>query len=87
MINVFPLTTGDHQLGDLVEDWGAAIVPGSKPPLVELLASIECDPKLRGRPSRGSTPTTLAIQMDPRVAMRLYEQIRNLAHSMGWALP
>ena len=75
---------GDHELSVPVEHWGAEYVQGSHPPLVELIASIQTDPMVRGRLSRGSTATTLAVQMDARVAMGLYEKIGDLIRSMGW---
>jgi hypothetical protein len=58
--------------GELIPQW------------VELIASIESDPMLRGLPSRGSTATTLAGQMDARVAIVLYERLDELGRKMGW---
>jgi hypothetical protein len=84
MIKVVALPASDHQLGRPVVDWTAGYVWGSHPPLVELIASIQSDPPKPGWPSRGSTATTLAIQMDARVAIDLYERLGALIRSMGW---
>jgi hypothetical protein len=87
MPTVMNLSAGDHGIDCPAEGCAVEYVWGSHPPLVELIASIESDPKLRGLPSRGSTATTLAIRMDAQVAMELYRRIALLAHSMGWQLP
>lgn len=75
---------GDHEIQTPVEDWQAGYMQGSHPPLVELIASIQSDPMLRGRLSRGSTATTLAVRMDAQVAMSLYEKLGLLGRTMGW---
>jgi hypothetical protein len=87
MPNLVTLASGDHDLADPVVQWYAHYVDGSHPPMVELLASLKVDPMLRGRLSRGTTATTLAIQMDAQVAIDLFARLRALAHSMGWPLP
>jgi len=61
------LPGGDRRLPQTIVAWSAPKYAwGSHPSLVELTASIESDPELRGRPSAGSTATTLAIQLDAR---------------------
>ena len=85
MPHLVDLPASDHQLASPIECWTVSYLPGSDlPPLVELIASIQSSPMLRGRPSRGSTATTLAIQMDARVAIDLYERLGELSRSMGW---
>jgi hypothetical protein len=84
MLNLIAPAAGDHQLGHAVEWWTASYVWGSHPPLIELIASIESDPMLRARPTRGSTAATLAIRMDALVAIDLYEKLGELGRSMGW---
>jgi hypothetical protein len=84
MPNLVTLPTSDHQLGSPVEEWVASYLWGTDPPLVELIASIKSDPPKLGWPSRGSTGTTLAIQMDARVAIQLYDKLGELGRSMGW---
>jgi hypothetical protein len=84
MPNPFDLPASDHDLASPVEGWTATYVWGTHPPLVKLIASIQSSPMMRGRPSRGSTATSLAIQMDARVAIDLYERLGELGRSMGW---
>jgi hypothetical protein len=81
---IYDPPAGDHQLGNPVDTWGCDYLFASHPPMVELLASIRSDPMLRGHPSRGTTPTTLAIQMDAQVATVLYEKLGDLIRKMGW---
>ena len=76
----------DYDLADPVVDWLAHFVD-AYPPAVELIASIQVPRQQILRPSRGSTATTLAIQMDARVAIDLYRRIGLLAAQMGWPLP
>ena len=77
------LPTGDHALSDNVVDWSATFVD-SIPPAVKLNASIADGPFPPIFPIQGATATTLAIQMDARVASVLYEKLGNLGRSMGW---
>ena len=86
MPHLLDLPASDHELIKPVEGWAANSVSGTHPPLVELIASIQSSPMVRGRPSRGSTATTLAMQMDARAAIDLYERLGELARSMGWLI-
>jgi hypothetical protein len=81
------LPTGDHELTDVAVDWGATFVPNAHPPAVKLTASIAGGPNPPISRVQGITATTLAIQMDARVAIQLYQRLQNLARSMGWQLP
>jgi hypothetical protein len=78
------LAAGDHDLAETIVDWKAGEIRGGPSPLVGLIASIETHPLAGIRPSRGSTATTLAIQMDQKAASWLYEQLGVLGRSMGW---
>jgi hypothetical protein len=85
--NSISLPISDHQLDQPVTGWAAHYARGSHPPMVELIASVQSAQPKPGWPSRGSTATTLAIQMDAQVAIDLYQRLGNLARSMGWQLP
>ena len=76
----------DYDLPDPAVGWTVHFVDAN-PPAVELIASIQVPRQLALPPSRGSTATTLAIQMDARVAIDLYRRIGLLAAQMGWPLP
>jgi hypothetical protein len=83
MILPVRLTLGDHDLQSRVVAWQARFVD-SRPASVELIASLQCLPLAPTSPTRGQTATTLAAQMDARVAIGLYEQLGDLIRSMGW---
>jgi hypothetical protein len=72
----------DYDLSDPVVDFIDANPPG-----VELIASIQVPRHLPSVPTRGSTATSVAIQMDAQVAIDLYRRIGLLAARMGWQLP
>jgi len=55
----------------------------TNPPSVVLTASIQVGPRPPIFPGP-SGETSVAIQMDARVAIRLYEQLGDLIRSMGW---
>lgn len=78
----FPI--GEHALSEPVVDWSATYVHLSHPPMVKLTASIAGGPIPPLFPSHGTTATTLAIQMDARAAIVLYERLGNLGRTMGW---
>jgi hypothetical protein len=76
----------DYDLSDPAVGWLAHVVK-TNPAQVELIASIRVPLQIPSRPSRGSTATSVAIQMDAQVAIGLYQQIGVLAVQMGWLLP
>jgi hypothetical protein len=84
MHNLVALPAGDHDLAGLVVDWKIEDVTTDLGPVVTLLASLKSDEMVRGFPSRGSTATTLAIQVDRQAAKLLYKQLGVLGRSMGW---
>jgi hypothetical protein len=84
MRRMVDLPIGDHELSLAVQDWKPDYVHGSHPPKIELIASIQSDPMVSGHLSRGTTATTLAIQMDAQTALRLYEKLGMMGRSRGW---
>ncbi len=80
------LTLGDHELQKPVVAWMARIVTGD-PETVKLIASLQSSPRGPSLPSQGQTATSLAFQMDRQVAMSLYQELGELADSMGWQRP
>jgi hypothetical protein len=76
----------DYDLSDPVVDWVAHFIDAN-PPGIELIASIQVPRQIPSVPTRGSTATSVAIQMDARVAIDLYRRIGLLAAQMGWQLP
>ena len=72
-----------HELADYAVDWKADPID-SNPPQVKLTASLRPDLPGLNVPIPGITATTLAIQMDARVAIALYERLGDLGRSMGW---
>jgi hypothetical protein len=80
------LPQGDHDLTEPAVGWLARFVD-AQPPAVELIAEIQSPPRQTSFQNRGQTATSLAIQMDARVAIDLYRRIAALARSMGWQLP
>jgi hypothetical protein len=77
------IAMGEHILyADSVDGWKAAYADAN-PPAVELTASIRVgqNPPIYPKPYGG---TTVAFQMDARVAIGLYEQLGDLIRSMGW---
>jgi hypothetical protein len=84
MLSTVNLPLGDHTLSHPVAAWNATFVPLAHPPAVKLTASIEGGPNPPPFPGQGTAATTLAIQMDARVAIALYETLGNLGRSMGW---
>jgi hypothetical protein len=80
-------TLGEHELEEPVLAWSVETLDGPAP-MVELLASLRSQPMTPLFPmTRGQTATTLAIRMDPVVAMKLYEQLGELGRRMGWRQP
>ena len=80
------LTQGHHQLAEPVEAWKAEFVEDTVHSVI-LTAAIRSFPAVPLFGPTGRPATTLAIQMDQAAAMRLFWQIRELAHSMDWQLP
>jgi len=78
------LTHGDHDVPDSVVAWSADYVPGSHPPLVELIASIQSSPRISMAQARGQTATSVGVRMDALVATALYEKLGDLIRNMGW---
>lgn len=77
------LAIGEHLLlADPATSW-AVQFSDTNPPSVVLTASIEAGPKPPIFPSPHGE-TSVAVQMDARVAIRLYEQLGDLIRSMGW---
>jgi hypothetical protein len=77
------LPQGDHALGEPVVSWLVHHVDAN-PPGVELIASIQSGLRQTSVPTRGETATTLAIQMDARVAIDLHRRLGELGRRMGW---
>jgi hypothetical protein len=65
------LSAGDHLLTENAVDWKVTFMD-SIPPGVMLTASIAGGPNPPPFPGQGTAATTLAIQMDARVAIALY---------------
>jgi hypothetical protein len=77
------LPQGDHVLPEPVVHWKAEPLD-SIPPSVKLIASVESGPRQTTAPTQGETATSVAIHMDARVAIALYERLGDLIRSMGW---
>jgi hypothetical protein len=77
------LAIGEHLLlADPAVAWRVEF-SDTNPPSVVLTASIQAGPQppiFPGPPGE----TTVAIQMDARVAIGLYERLGDLIRSMGW---
>jgi hypothetical protein len=67
---------GKMLLSDPVVEWNAAVFSDTIPPSVVMTASIQAGPAIPIFPNMG---TTLGVQMEASVAMRLYEQLHELA--------
>ena len=77
------LAIGEHLLlADPAIGWNVQF-SDTNPPSVVLTASIQAGPKPPIFPPPYGE-TTVAIQMDARVAIGLYEQLGDLIRSMGW---
>jgi hypothetical protein len=80
----FPMAIGSHFLvSDPVGEWRVEF-SDTLPPSVVLTASMLTPPSPPASPSPAPWATTLAVQMDSLVAMKLYEQLGELGRSMGW---
>jgi hypothetical protein len=86
MATQFTLPHGDHEIIEQAVGW-IVRYRDAHPPQVTVIASIESGPRQTTAPSQGQTATSLAIHMDARVAIDLYQRLGNLARSMGWQLP
>jgi hypothetical protein len=74
-----------HYAPDQPVVYWEARLSATKPGGVELTASIQDDPSPPiFPPLRGRTATTVAFQMDQRVAMELYATLGVLGRNMGW---
>jgi hypothetical protein len=81
------LAIGQHLLfADPAVHWEAQF-SDTKPPSVVLTASMQVGPSPPIFPTQGHAATTVAIQMDAKVAIELFATLRELARSMGWPLP
>jgi hypothetical protein len=76
------LSYGQNIISKKAVEWEADLFEGG--PLVELRASIELDPMIQADGEKRLMATTLAIQMDPRVAIELCGKIRDLDLTKGW---
>jgi hypothetical protein len=70
-----------------VASWTAGFPDGTRGPQVELVASIELDPIIQSPGEKRLMATTLAIRMDPKVAIELVERIRELDLTRDWPQP
>jgi hypothetical protein len=77
------LKEGDNDLADPAIHWKVKIVD-SIPPSLQLIASIQSDPRQTTAPTRGETATTLAIQMGVPAATALYKLLHERMGHMGW---
>ena len=69
------LAVGEHVvLADPAIHWDAAVAD-MNPPRVVLTATFQIE---------SNSGTTLAIQMDGRIALQLYGKLYELVRSMGW---
>ena len=79
------LAVGEHLLlADPAVRWNVQF-SDTNPPSVVLTALIEAGPKPPIFPPPYGE-TSVAVQMDARVAIGLYEQLGDLIRSMGWQL-
>jgi hypothetical protein len=77
------LAIGEHLLlADPATEWAIEFLD-IQPPSVQLTASISTGPGLPMFPAPVGT-TSVAVQMDARVAIELYEKLGDLIRSMGW---
>lgn len=72
-----------HVLDEAIVGWTAKLLD-TQPPAVELVASLEPGPYEASASNSSQTTATLAIPMDARVAVRLYEELGDLIRDMGW---
>jgi hypothetical protein len=77
------LPQADHSLEADVVHWSANYLD-AHPPQVKLVASIESGPRQTSAPSAGQTATSLAMAMEARVAIRLYEELGDRIREMHW---
>ncbi len=78
------LAVGEHLLLADPAVFFEATVSDTNPPMVVLTASVQVGPNPSIAPTLGRTATTVAIQMDSRVALQLYGRLYELVRSMGW---
>ena len=84
MENSVHLASGQHLLLEPVFYW--TIQSSNEPPSkVILTASIQSGPNPPIFPALSAT--TVAFQMDTRVAIELYEKLGELGRKMGWLPP
>ena len=79
------LDPGDHEITNPAVDWAVGHDPDMAAS-VKLTASIQYQPTGL-LPGTLRLATTLAIHTDRAAAMKLFQQIRELARTMGWQLP
>ena len=81
----FPLVLpqADISLESPILAWSATYLD-AHPPQVRLVASIDSGLRQTTAPSAGQTATSLAMAMDARVAIRLYEELGDLIREMHW---
>ena len=78
------MAINDHVLvADPVTEWIPEFLD-SRIPSVMLTAAVQVGPNPPIFPAPGGRATTLAVQMDARVAIELYEKLGHLIRSMGW---
>jgi hypothetical protein len=77
------LPQADHDLFEPVVHWQVAY-RDAHPPEVQLVASIQSGPRQTTAQYRGVTATSLAMVMDARVVLQLYEELGDKIREMGW---
>jgi hypothetical protein len=80
------LSIGRNNISPKIARWDVELMEGTGP-LVELIALGELDPLIQHPLEKRQAATTLAIHMDPKVAIELSQHIRDLARTKGWPLP
>jgi hypothetical protein len=84
-ITHFALPVGQTIIAQKIADVKPQLFEGTGP-LVELIASAELDPMIRVEGEKHLMATTLAIRMDPRVAIVLAERILALDLTKDWPI-
>lgn len=83
-VNPLVMAGGERLLLEgLVVDWEPTF-SDTQPPSVVLTASVQVGPNPPISQMWGPKATTLAVQMDARVAMILYGKLQLLGRNMGW---
>ncbi len=79
----FSIAVGDHLIvSDPVKQWDIAL-SNTVPPSVVITASLH-SVKPSIIPDQANTSGAVALHMDARIAMHLFEQLEQLGLNMGW---